>query len=266
MKITNVLIVSGCMAIQTYKGNILSEELYHNILKDFFLEKYNRTLNFEIVTYYELSLCYKRLVGYFEKKPADLIIFQVRGHYYLQMVNQFTANQTIERSKDPNYIRKKGDIKSKTQHFLDQKLKNENTSINYLFWRLLSLAYNISIHPLGLFIGYLTGKERFAKTTFKNLITDVFTYAKEKNVPVLFLGVVSRPIYNAENLFSRRLNHSAKSWISSLNGMYIDIFGKFTSNNECKFINSREDKLSLNKFGHQEVAEKTAKVLEKILT
>ena len=262
MKKINVLIVSGCMAIQTFKGNIQTEELYHEVLKDYFLKKHNILLIFEIINYDELSPCYDKIVENFESKPADLIVFQVRGHYYLDMILFYSAFKIIERKVLSNKTEKI--TPKKNTNFVESaknKLKNKNNLFSiYVLKIYFFIKYGL-LWPLGYFVGYLFGTERFAKNEYKKLITNVLRYADHKKVPLLFLGVTSRPKSKSENLLSLRLNQFAKSLIQSLGGTYIDIFGKFTENHDNKFC---DDRLSLSKIGHQEVADKLAKNISKI--
>ncbi len=262
MKKINVLIVSGCMAIQTFKGNIQTEELYHEVLKDYFLKNYNILPIFEIINYDELSPCYDKIVENFESKPADLIVFQVRGHYYLDMILFYSAFKIIERKALSNKTEKI--TPEKNTNFVESaknKLKNKNNLFSiYVLKIYFFIKYGL-LWPLGYFVGYLFGTERFAQNEYKKLITKVLRFAEHKKVPLLFLGVTSRPKSKSENLLSLRLNQFAKDFILSLGGTYIDIFGEFTENHEFKFSN---DRLSLSKIGHREVSEKLAKNISKI--
>lgn len=254
MKKINVLIVSGCMAIQTFKGNIQTEELYHEVLKDYFLKNYNILLIFEIINYDELSPCYDKIVENFESKPADLIVFQVRGHYYLDMILFYSAFKIIERNVLSNKTEKI--TPEKNTNFVESaknKLKNKNNLFSiYVLKIYFFIKYGL-LWPLGYFTGYLFGTEKFAKNEYKKLITNVLRFAEHKKVPLLFLGVTSRPKSKSENLLSLRLNQFAKDLIQSLGGTYIDIFGEFTKNHDYKFSN---DRLSLSKIGHKDVADK----------
>ncbi|MBP6183190.1 hypothetical protein [Flavobacterium sp.] len=263
MEKINILIVSGCMAIQTFKGNIQPEELYHVVLKDYFLEKYNILLIFEIINYDELSPCYDKIVENFESKPADLLLFQVRGHYYLDMILFFSTFKTIERNVLSNKTQKVSI--EKNTNFVEtakNKLKNKNTLASiYILKIYFFIKYGL-LWPLGYFMGYLFGTEKFAKNEYKKLITNVQSFSENKKVPLLFLGVTSRPKSKAENLLSLRLNQFAGNLIQSLGGTYIDIFGKFTVNNEYKFST---DNLSLSKIGHKEVADKLVIHINKLL-
>lgn len=265
MEKINILIVSGCMAIQTFKGNIKPEELYHVVLKDYFLENYNILLNFEIVNYDELSPCYYKIVENFESKPADIILFQVRGHYYLDMILFYTTYKTIER-KDLSIIYKHKVSIQKNTNFIEStknKLKNKNNLASvYILKIYFFIKYGL-LWPFGYFVGYLLGSEKFAKNEYKKLILNVQKFATLNNVPILFLGVTSRPKSKTENLLSLRLNQYAEKLIQSFGGTYIDIFEKYTIKNDYKFST---DNLSLSKIGHKEVADKLAIHINKILS
>jgi len=263
---TNILIVSGCMAIQAYKGNLQPEDLYHSILKETFLKEYHKLLNFEIINYNELHLCYENIIESFESKPANIIIFQVRGHYYLNMVNFFKTYKTIERVN----LTKKGQQVTiqKSPYFLQDpknKLRHGNNFASIYIYKQMSFIKRKLVRPIGYFLGYLFGAENFAKITYAKLITNTLQYAEYKKVPVLFLGVTSRPDCKVANLFAKRLNRYAEKLITSLGGTYIDIFGKYTTKNECKFVNNKSDRVSLNNIGHREVAEKFTKYIEKLI-
>ena len=269
MEKKNILVVSGCMAIQSFKGNILPEELYPSILKETFLKEYKKLLIFEIITYNELHLCYERIIEKFESKPADLIIFQVRGHYYLNIVNFLSTYKTIERTN----LSKKGQevtIKKRSNFLQDtkSKLRKGNNFASIYIWEILVFIKHRLVMPIGYLMGYLFGAESFAKEVYTKLIINVLQYAEDKKIPIIFLGVTSRPNCKVENLFARRLNRYSEILINSLGGTYISIFGKFTTKNEYKFINNlnnKSDKISLSKIGHREVAEKLAKYIQKLL-
>jgi len=262
---TNILIVSGCMAIQSFKGNIQPEELYTNILKNHFWEEYHKSLVFEILTYAELYPCYEKIIERFESKPADLIIFQVRGHYYLNLVNIFSTYQSIERAN----ISKSGQkdtIPNKSNFLQDtkSKLRKGNSFASIYIRKILIFTRDRLILPIGYIVGYLFGAENFAEKEYKNLIINVLRLSEDKKIPVLFLGVTSRPNYITENLFARRLNRYAEKLISSLGGTYIDIFGKFTPKKEYKFVNStnnKSDQIRLTKIGHRKVTEKLTEII-----
>ncbi|MFZ9955387.1 MAG: hypothetical protein ACO3E1_04615 [Flavobacteriales bacterium] len=58
----NILIASGCMAIQSFKENISEQDLYPYVLKATFLKEKNIELEFDIITYHKLQYCFNKIV------------------------------------------------------------------------------------------------------------------------------------------------------------------------------------------------------------
>ena len=100
------------------------------------------------------------------------------------------------------------------------------------------------------------------KKIYFDMISKVMRFSEERQIPLFFIGVVSRPGSKTENYFSKRLNRSANVFVCNQGFPYIEIFGTYTENNEYKFMS---DKLHLNSIGHKEISMKMMKETEKIL-
>ena len=248
------------MAIQSFKENISESELYPYVLQATFLKEKNIELIFDIVTYHKFKYCFNKIVDKVSTKKYDLIIFQIRGHYYLDLVSIYSTYKVSERGKsskkdsDEDY-QKKVD----TPNDYREKLRQGNNIATSSMRKLLVFIKHEIVLSFGYIVGYLFGAEKFAQKNYAKLLKDTLQYANENTLPIVFLGVTSRPNSKVENLFSSRLNQFSKKLITSSGKTYLDIFGKYNSKNEYKFFNTPTDKISLNQIGHREVAEKLKK-------
>lgn len=255
----NVLIVSGCMAEQDIKKeNIEHSSLYHQVLKNRLEKKYNKTISPKIVRYERFSPCISRIKKKFNKD--DLIIFQVRGNHYLKTIKFFRFyRDRLTGNKKPgfNILKLRESVFEHHMPYMENKPKGKSRrnvkkprSLTAQIKSNLRTAYQ----SLNYSIGIIIGNEKIAFDNYKNLIEQVIQFAKSNHVPIMFIGVASRLNNRIANKISEKLNKKIGDYLRAQNFIYIDIFGDTTDENIYKF--STDYIVSLNKHGHQEIAEK----------
>jgi len=257
MRTKKILIISGCMAVQSrVKGNILEAELYHNILQNDILNSNNIKLETTILTYSDIKDCFKKIQEHGNQNDVDLILYQIRTMDFFILINYKKANKhSIDESNilinDVNLTKK---LNFKYKNFKN-KLKGRNS---FIYQILKALKKNVLESPL-LFLNIclILNKNR-ALNTYKNIVSEVCNYSEKNNIPILFLGVTSRPNSFIENETGRYLNNFMIRYFKSINKIYIDIFGKYDEAKNYKFVRGKKssDKPNLNAIGHIDAAKK----------
>lgn len=261
MQTINVTIVSGCLALQNEShGSVTEDELFHQLIKKEIEKKYNISIRITIIHYERFSTCFNKLVTSLEKYPADLLLFQTRGHHYLRLIKllgKYLNYQKIWKWNINLPFIKLNNYEKYPPELISTLPKGNTFKENIESNRFLkSVYYNLRLNymeNLNYHIGALIGNISAAKKRYITLIKEVINLSKKYKIPVIFIGVVSRPDSKVQDYYSKDLNQSLKNLISSYNLPYIDIFGNYNQNGQFKFYS---DNLHLNKIGHKEIAEK----------
>lgn len=271
MREINLTIVSGCLALQNkYKTcSVRTEDLFHQIAKRELERKFDIKLNIQIIRYERFSDCLEKIIKHFNQNPFDILVFQVRWYHYLNLVKligryvndqkrwKWTVNlpaiNILNREKYP--LERPYSVPK--FYTIKEKLK-ESELARKLYY---GLGLN-ELRAINYIVGSLIGNEKFAKKIYKRLIDNVINFCKEKNIPLIFVGVVSTPASKIRNYYSERLNEFVKPLIHNHNMPYINIFGYLTENNEYKFM---EDKEHLNRIGHKEISKRLIEEIQRLL-
>jgi hypothetical protein len=258
----SILVVSGCMALQDQsKGNIDHSSLYHHIVKKQGLEDFDISLDFEILRSERFSTCLPKLKEAFRKKTYDMVIFQVRGNHYLKTIKLFgfyTDSSTQTRKLTFNLLRWRESAFEEHKPAITQSSLKKSSSSRSLYSRFLR-ALKTTFHQTNSAIGLIVGNQRIAYRTYLGLIKAVIEFSTNNLVPIMFIGVTSRPNNKIENHMAKNLNRKISQYLRQQQHTYVDIFGDLTSDGVYKF--SSDFKISLNEYGHQELANKLLPLL-----
>lgn len=273
MDTKKILLVSGCMAVQDRaKKNIAQDEVYHWRMKKEILEEYNIDIDFPIITYRDLIDCFPKVKAYCDSNTVDLMVFQVRSHDYLSNTNYKKKVPKPAGDSDVPSKNKNGEQNLYQKLFgLYRKVKLHIKSKETWFYsgllRLLRLISRNLIRPLLLFLGMAKNNHKKVERKYENLLINIDEYSSKRKMPVVYLGVTSRPNSYLENLICKRLNARMSKFITSMGQNYIDIFGMKNIQNDYKFIKGTEvpDQICLNAVGHEEVANKLKVAIKEIL-
>ena len=273
MATKKIVLVSGCMAVQDRaKKNIGRDEVYHWRMKKEISEAYDIDIDFPIITYSDLIDCFPKVKAFCDSNIVDLMIFQVRSHDFLS--NTTYKKRTPKSAGDSDIsIVKKNEEQSLYQKLFGfyRKIKLHVKSKESWFYstllRLLRLISRNLIRPLLLLLGMAKNNHKKVERKYENLLINIDEYSRKRKIPVVYLGVTSRPNSYLENLICKGLNARMSKFITSIGSNYIDIFGMYNIEKDYKFVKGTDvpDQICLNAVGHEEVANKLMVEIKEII-
>lgn len=257
MTTKKILIISGCMAVQTkVKGNIDEAALYQNILKQEILQDYQIQLESNILTYSDLNRCFEKAKACCEAEQIDLILCQIRTMDYFLSLNykkiyrplDLEKNSVTESDNFASVLVKKFRL---AKHRWKEQAPKSFNAVNFV-------KQTLTKPPVLFLLTCLIRNKKKANATYKKVAFELTNYADLHHIPILFLGASSRPNSISEDITAKYLNDFMSDYIQSLGKTYIDMFGKYDSDNNYKFVVSKKsaDKPNLSEIGHREAANK----------
>ncbi|WP_339704842.1 hypothetical protein [uncultured Kriegella sp.] len=264
MNTKKIVLVSGCMAVQDRaKKNIVQDDVYHWRMKKEIFVAYGINIDFPIITYRDLIDCFPKVKEFCGLNAVDLMVFQVRSHDYLSNTSYKKKAPKVADDGDITPVNKKGRQNLYQKLFgwyrkIKLHLKSKETGFYKVLLRSLRLISRNLIRPLLLVLGMTKNNHKKVERKYENLLVDIDEYCAKEGIPVVYLGVTSRPNSYIENLICKRLNTRMSQFITSMGGTYIDIFGKYDDESNYKFVRGTDvpDQICLNAVGHKEVANK----------
>lgn len=265
----NVVIVSGCMAVQArVKGNIQEQDIYHNKLKASLLTDHGIDIECHIVTFKDLSLWQDKVKALCGSMEVDLLIVQLRTHDHINLIRYGRTGEIHETfvSQDEHNDATRSNVSSFYRQ-LKSKLISKNNWFSRSILKLLKQINWRVVRTILLGKQLAKNKRRFATSEYSKVITDGNEIANTYGFPVLFLGVTSRPGSWLENWISKKLQIELREKVHSLDRKYVDVLGMYNSKKQYKFSEEGEfqSRVSLNRLGHAEVAEKLCDAMVEIL-
>lgn len=254
MESKNILIVSGCMAKQdTAKGNIEFKSLFHQIMNREAQKCHNTVLNFQIIRSERFTPCLEKVREGLKPENTHAIVFQIRGDHYLRILKFFGIYKDKDTSQHKctfNMLRW-SESKYEMHYLPDSKPTVEDDNRPTLKTKVVSVLKRL-FHRINYSLGFLVGNEKKAFENYLKVIEEIMELAGKYDIPVIFLGVTSRPNIKIEDFFAKRLNTKMVDYFSKKDYPYLTIFGSTTPEGDYKFC----DKIifSLNESGHQEIA------------
>ena len=70
-------------------SSLQTEDLQHQIVKTEIEKLYDTKLNINIINYVRFQDCFQKILESNKSIPIDILLFQIRGHYYLDLVKIF---------------------------------------------------------------------------------------------------------------------------------------------------------------------------------
>lgn len=273
MQTKKIVLVSGCMAVQDRaKKNIAQKEVYHWRMKKEILEAYGIAIDFPIITYRDLIDCFPKVKEFCDSNAVDLMVFQVRSHDYLSNTSYKKKAPKVAGDSDIAPANKKGGQNLYQKLFgwyrkIKLHIKSKETGFYSVLLRSLRLISRNLIRPLLLAVGMAKNNHKKVERKYENLLIGINEYTLKRKIPVVYLGVTSRPNSPLENLICKGLNTRMSKFITAMGGTYIDIFGMYNGKNEYKFVRGTDvpDQICLNAVGHEEVAHKLKAEIKEIV-
>jgi len=237
-----LLIVGGCFPLQ---NNILTENLYHQLLKKEIESEFLRDVDIKIVHYEKFYPTLDKIRKAIEHQFPDLIIFHIRTEQILRMIKfYFKYHDTNENFNRGFNVALFGKIIPEKEYF---NLYHTSIKVNNNVQK-RSNSFLVEINYL---LGYLLLNQYSAFRIYKGLISQIVNLTNQKSINVIFTGPVSRPTTFLENHTSIILNSYMKKIISrKFNNTYLDLLGVF-DNKQFLFC---EDNIRVNELGHKRIA------------
>jgi hypothetical protein len=246
------------------KGNIAFKSLFHQIMQRDAQKNHDTSLYFQIIRSERFKPCLEKVKEGFEPKNTDAIIFQIRGDHYLRILKFFGVYKDKNTSKHKftfNFL-KWAESKYETHYLPDSRPlqgSNENRSLKTKITSIIKWVF----HRTNYSFGFIIGNEKKAFENYIKVIEEMVALANKHAIPIIFLGVTSRPNIGIEEFFARRLNTKMVDYFSKNPYPYLNIFGSTTQEGDHKFC----DKIifSLNENGHKEIAQNLSPLLLKVM-
>ncbi|MBP9097066.1 MAG: hypothetical protein KBG21_10685 [Ignavibacteria bacterium] len=239
----NLTIMSGCFAVQS---NIKPEKLYHQIVKKELEKNLKYILNINILRYERFASCFEKIKNYAEVYKIDVLLFQIRTEQFLRISKLYYTYSDEDKKKK----------RALTLPFLN-RVPPENHDLLQLNLTVPTnnkerqKIYNRIKIYLNYFFGMIAGNRRYALKKYEELIFEVITFCKEKNIKLIFLGPGSRPHISTENKIAGKLHYYFKTVIENKNIPFISFIGEKNENNEPIFF---ENGIHVNENGHRKAA------------
>lgn len=254
MESKNVLIVSGCMAKQdSAKGNIEFKSLFHQVLNREAQKSYSTALHFQIIRSERFKPCLEKVSNGLEPENTHAIVFQVRGDHYLRILKFFGIykDKNTHQHKYTFNMLRRSESKYEEHYLPDSRPIAEDWNQPTLKTKFFSVLKWV-FHRINYSLGFLVGNEKKAFESYLQVIEEITRLSTNYDIPIVFLGVTSRPNIRIENFFAKRLNMKMAEYFAKKKLPYLDIFGSTTPEGQYKFC----DKIifSLNENGHREIA------------
>ncbi|MCX6232059.1 MAG: aldolase/citrate lyase family protein [Bacteroidetes bacterium] len=205
--------VGGCFPVQ---GNILFEDLFHQVLKNKI--ENNTDINFiiNIIRYERLSNCIQKVDTFTKNQTIDAVVFSIRPEPMLRLskLSYKFINNKGEKKRTFNlpFLKllspEKYDLLSIEQRYFPPVRIEKSNKIN--------IGLN-----LNLLFGYLIGNHRYAMKIYLQLVTDLIVFCKSKNFPVIIISPALRTSSISEKYLSKRFDKFIHKNKSIFNGNYI---------------------------------------------
>lgn len=251
----NFTFVGGCFPVQ---GNLLFEDLFHQLLKSKFENQYNVNFNVNIIRYERFKNCFDKITTYADNNPIDVLIFCLRPEPILRLTKlsyKFIDNLGgVRRTFNLPY----------SKHLNPEKydlLDIESTLIPSN-WQEISKIKTWT--NLNYFFGFLLGNNRVALHKYLKLVDELTLFCNTNNIPLMIMGPAIRTNTSMEKVISKRLEKFMKKNIVVSEDKYISGSDLIKDGNKL-FQNNG---IHANKYYHKLIADridnKISDIIEKI--
>ena len=192
----NFTFVGGCFPVQ---GNILFEDLFHQLIKRKFEEDFNVNFNVNIIRYERFKNCLDKITAYADVNPLDVLIFCIRPEPILRLTKlsyKFTdssgrVRRTFNLPFSKQLSPEKYDLLTIASALLPinrPEIPKDKvwTNLNYL-------------------LGLLIGNNQVAMNKYLKLADKLMSYCNKKHIPFLIMGPAIRTNTSVEKIISIRL-------------------------------------------------------------
>lgn len=239
-----ILIVGGCFTCQ---HNISFERLYHQTIRDKFIDQGDLDIEIKTITYSRLSRVMDKIEKVREEYPFDLLIFHLRAEPVLGMIKVY-----FKYLDEKGYLRRYLNVpfhhlSIEGKHFKAESrissgiLKKHDTKF---YQQLRELNYNI---------GSSLGNKKRAIDLYEKCVLGLVAYCNEHSIQSLLLGPASRPVSKFENRLSHDISSSFKSLADREQLNYIELLGESTACNKPMFF---DNGFNVSQEGHDAIADK----------
>jgi hypothetical protein len=247
-----ILIVGGCFTCQ---HNISFERLYHQTIKNNFINRGDLEIEIKTITYNRLSKVLDKIEKVKADYSFDLLIFHLRAEPLLGMIKVYfkyiEENGNLRRFLNVPFHR----LRVEQKHYdhvgvgSARLLKNQNTMLHRY------------MRELNYCIGSAIGNKKRAIKNYENCVLGVSRFCEDNQVRLLLLGPVSRPVSKNENRLSHDISNAFKSVANREQLHYLELLGERTTGNKPMFF---DNGFNVSVEGHDEVADKIFTYLQSL--
>lgn len=238
------LIVGGCFTCQ---HNISFERLYHQSIRNKFIDGGDLDIEIKTITYNRLSRVLNKIEKVREVYPFDLLIFHLRTEPLLGMIKIYYKYPDeygcLRRFLNVPLNRLPVEVKQYNAVPIGntQSLKKNDTILHKY------------MRQLNYYIGSVVGNKKRAIDLYEKCVLGLTGYCKENCVQFLLLGPASRPVSKFENRLSRDISGAFKSLTDREQLNYLELLGERTADNKPMFF---DNGVNVSQEGHDEIADK----------
>ena len=216
----NFTFVGGCFPVQ---GDILFEDLFHQLLKKDLEKEFDVNININIIRYERFINCLGKIKSYNKNHTIDYLLFHIRPEPYLRLIKfyyKFLNNEKkLCRSLNIPFLNlinpEKYDILMLSRRYSYQH-ERKRTFLNKFLINLNYLA------------GRLIGNEKYALKQYLHLINEIAEYSEKNNITLILLGPPIRSEIHIEKRLSMNLERFMPKAIKKMGVTYV-----FGMDNHC---------------------------------
>ena len=253
----NFTFVGGCFPVQ---GNLLFEDLFHQLLKTKFEKQYNVNFNVNIIRYERFKNCLDKIKTFADNNPIDILVFCIRPEPILRLTKlsyKFIDNLgRVRRTFNLPY----------SKHLNPEKYDLLAIESTVLPTNRQEISKNKTWTNLNYFFGLLIGNNRVALNKYLKLIDELLLFCNANNIPIMIMGPAIRTNTSMEKIISKGLEKFMKKNIVVSEDKFINGSDLIKDGNKL-FQNNG---IHANKYYHKLIADrienKLSKTIEKIAT
>jgi citrate lyase beta subunit len=200
----NFTFVGGCFPVQ---GDILFENLFHQLMKRKIEKKRKVKFNVNIIRYERLGSCIDKIDAYRKTNQIDVLAFSVRPEPFLRLVKlyyKFLHNSKEKITWSLNLpVLNKSNSEKHDSLYLDTRFDPTPMSDRSLFKKLMLNLNYIS--------GSFIGNHNFAAKEYLKLLNGLKNYCETNNIHFILMGPPIRTNVKMEKLLSKKLDGVIKN-------------------------------------------------------